>query len=206
MKARRADATANAARVLAAACEIFAEQGVAAEIKDIADRAGVGVATIYRGFGSKEGLLLATAREASSRLTGLLEAAEQPDDPVYGLRSFLIDIFEFVETYGWLLQASLNSEILRKMKTRASEEVDHHARFRRLIERCVQADAFPAQPDPDVVLLLIEGVVVSLSIGRRGNAAHPSSQAIAGTLMALLTGAKTSGSAIRSSPPTDAMS
>ena len=188
MRARRADARANQARILAAACEIFAEHGLTAKIKDIAERAGVGVATIYGGFGSKEGLLLATAHEASVRLTVLLEAAEQAGDPVEGLRTLLIEIIHFVETYGWLLQSSLTSEALQEIRRAADERVDHHARFRHLIERCEQAGSFPTWPDPEIVLLLIEGIVVSLSPGRKNNNPRPSAESIAATLMALLTG------------------
>ena len=188
MKARRADARANQARILAAACEIFAQHGLTAKIKDIADRAGVGVATIYGGFGSKEGLLLATAREASSRLTDLLEAAEQASDPLEGLHAFLVEIIHFVETYGWLLQPSLSSEDLQEIRRAADQRGDHRARFRHLIERCAEGGTFPTHPDPEIVLLLIEGIVVSLAPGRKNDLPRPPAESIADTLMALLTG------------------
>lgn len=52
------------ARILSAAREIFAEQGFRiAEVKTIAERAGVGKATIYKFFQSKEELLMVIVEE-----------------------------------------------------------------------------------------------------------------------------------------------
>ncbi len=53
----RRDAAANRERVLAAAAEVFSEQGLGAGLDDVARRAGVGVGTVYRRFSSREALL-----------------------------------------------------------------------------------------------------------------------------------------------------
>jgi AcrR family transcriptional regulator len=53
----RADARRNRERVLAAAREVFAEYGDAAQMDDIARRAEVGVGTLYRHFPTKETLV-----------------------------------------------------------------------------------------------------------------------------------------------------
>ena len=53
----RRDAAANRERVLDAAAEVFHEHGLGASLEDIARRAGVGVATVYRRFPSREALL-----------------------------------------------------------------------------------------------------------------------------------------------------
>ncbi|BBX10139.1 TetR/AcrR family transcriptional regulator [Mycolicibacterium aichiense] len=52
----RADAARNRARVLQVAYEVFAEQGLAVPIDEIARRAGVGAGTVYRHFPTKEAL------------------------------------------------------------------------------------------------------------------------------------------------------
>ena len=54
---RRSDAERNRQRVLDAAVEVFAEPGIDAQIPDVARRAGVGIATVYRNFPSKRALL-----------------------------------------------------------------------------------------------------------------------------------------------------
>lgn len=55
----RSDAQANRARVVLAARSVFAEQGLAADMKTIAQQANVGVGTIYRNFATKDELLQA---------------------------------------------------------------------------------------------------------------------------------------------------
>lgn len=62
-KPLRKDAAANRERVLTAAAEVFSEQGLAAGLEDVARRAGVGVATVYRRFSSREALLEALLAE-----------------------------------------------------------------------------------------------------------------------------------------------
>ncbi len=55
-------------RILLAARRVLARRGfVAATVEEIAEEAGVGVATVYRLFGSKEGLLRAFAEEVLPR-------------------------------------------------------------------------------------------------------------------------------------------
>lgn len=56
----RADARQNRERILAAAEEIFMEQGSAASLDAVAKRAGVGIGTLYRRFATRDALLAAT--------------------------------------------------------------------------------------------------------------------------------------------------
>src|ERR1700734_2486949 len=55
----RADKARNRARILSAASEAFAEQGVETQMDDVAARAGLGVGTLYRHFATKEALMAA---------------------------------------------------------------------------------------------------------------------------------------------------
>ena len=59
----RADARRNRERILKAARAVFADQGIDAQIDDVAKRAKVGVGTVYRHFPTKEALLDAIVRE-----------------------------------------------------------------------------------------------------------------------------------------------
>ena len=71
----RRDAAANRERVLTAAAEVFHEQGVAAGLDDVARRAGVGVATVYRRFPSREALLEALLADLLEEYTALATSA-----------------------------------------------------------------------------------------------------------------------------------
>src|SRR5215210_1915585 len=59
----RADALRNRAAVFEAAREVFRERGLAAQMDDVAARAGLGVGTLYRHFPTKEALLEVVVRE-----------------------------------------------------------------------------------------------------------------------------------------------
>jgi AcrR family transcriptional regulator len=56
-RALRADARRNHDAIIAAARAIVAEQGVEAQIQDVARKAGVGVGTVYRHFATKDALM-----------------------------------------------------------------------------------------------------------------------------------------------------
>ena len=53
---QRADARRNFDALIAAAREVFAEQGTDASLEDIARRAGVGIGTLYRNFPTRQDL------------------------------------------------------------------------------------------------------------------------------------------------------
>ena len=55
----RSDALRNRARVMEAATALFAERGLDVSVRDIAERAGVGKATVFRGFPTKDDLIAA---------------------------------------------------------------------------------------------------------------------------------------------------
>ncbi|MDH6130575.1 helix-turn-helix domain-containing protein [Kitasatospora sp. GP82] len=70
----RRDAQRNRELLLTAAREVFAEQGLAAPLDLIARRAGVGNATLYRRFPTRDALIEEVFGEA---LAGLAEAADE---------------------------------------------------------------------------------------------------------------------------------
>src|SRR3954451_7771001 len=73
---QRADAVRNRASVLEAAKAAFAEEGLDADMASIAQRAGVGVGTVYRHFPTKEALLGALMSDHFERLVSIAEQAE----------------------------------------------------------------------------------------------------------------------------------
>ena len=85
----RADAQRNLARVLDAAREVFAEQGIDAPVTEIADRAGVGVGTIFRRFPTKDELLVAVVEQRTQQLIEAADLALESPDPGAALRGFM---------------------------------------------------------------------------------------------------------------------
>lgn len=82
-KARRlrADARRNRAHILAAARDLFADYGPGAPLEDVARRAGVGIATLYRRFPDRQALLRAVALDIWQHMTAEAHQAltEEPD-------------------------------------------------------------------------------------------------------------------------------
>src|SRR5262245_58858444 len=80
-KPLRADARRNREKVLAAARKVFSEQGVDAQMDDVARRADVGVGTVYRHFPTKEALLQALTEELFDVLAEHARGLLDHDDP-----------------------------------------------------------------------------------------------------------------------------
>ncbi len=86
---RRADAVRNRERVIAAAEQVFAEQGIEAGIPEIAERAGVGKGTVYRNFESKDELVAAILARRMDRFDQDIVEALESDDPGAAFRTVL---------------------------------------------------------------------------------------------------------------------
>ena len=85
----RKDAERNRQRILQAAAEVFTEKGLRATLDDVADRAGVGVGTVYRRFPDKEALVEALFTDRLDTVVGYAEQALAEPDPWTGLAFFL---------------------------------------------------------------------------------------------------------------------
>lgn len=87
---RRRDAVRNSERIVAAAREVVAEEGLDARMKAIADRAGVGVGTVYRSIGSRQALLELVLGEAVERSVLAVRAALEEKDAGAAFRGWLL--------------------------------------------------------------------------------------------------------------------
>src|ERR1700747_46631 len=89
---RRADAERNRDKILAAARTAFADSDAEVSMAEVARRAGVGMATLYRNFPGRRELLEALYSEV---IDGILVAAEEGSGETAGerltawLRAFL---------------------------------------------------------------------------------------------------------------------
>jgi AcrR family transcriptional regulator len=76
----RADARRNIEKVMAAAAEAFARDGLDVPLEEIARSAGVRAGTIYNRFGNREGLLDAVVADvAATRLRAVIDRATRQD-------------------------------------------------------------------------------------------------------------------------------
>ena len=85
----RADARRNREAVLTAASRLFAEEGVEAQMPDIAKLAGVGVGTVYRHFPTKDDLIAAIVGERFELLAEKARECLAMEDPWTGMSEFI---------------------------------------------------------------------------------------------------------------------
>ncbi|KIF66724.1 TetR family transcriptional regulator [Streptomyces sp. AcH 505] len=85
--ALRADARHNRERILKAARETYAADGIDAPITTIARRAGVGVATLYRRFPTRASLVTEAFTEQLAHCVAVLDEALADPDPWRGFCS-----------------------------------------------------------------------------------------------------------------------
>jgi len=90
----RADAQLNRDRILAAAAKLFAERGLNVPLDEIARRAGVGVATLYRRFPTRADLAAAAFERSMSKYTEAVDRALQNPSAGEGFRGLIFDLGE----------------------------------------------------------------------------------------------------------------
>ncbi len=92
----RADATRNRERILEVAKEVFTRDGATASLDDIARRSGIGNATLYRHFPTRDALIEAVYRSEVEKLSaaGPRFAAMLP--PLEALRAWVLLFIDHV--------------------------------------------------------------------------------------------------------------
>jgi AcrR family transcriptional regulator len=88
-KPLRADAERNRRRILEAAAEVFGERGLSATLDAVAERAGVGVGTVYRRFPDKEALVDALFEERIDEVRAIADEAALIPDGWEALTTFM---------------------------------------------------------------------------------------------------------------------
>jgi AcrR family transcriptional regulator len=108
----RADAQRNLDRLLGAAAECFAEQGVECSIDEIARRAGVGHGTVFRRFPTKEALLAAVLAARMGELAAGAELACAEPDPGNAFDEFVRGMADAYGRDRALVEAGKRCELM----------------------------------------------------------------------------------------------
>lgn len=127
----RADAERNRTALLAAAREVFGEQGLDASLDEIARRARVGNATLYRRFPSRRDLIAEVFAGQMSDYVDLADQALHEPDPWTAFVGYLSRLFEMQATDRGLAELLVSTgfddddrlSALRTAAQRGAEEV-----------------------------------------------------------------------------------
>jgi AcrR family transcriptional regulator len=155
----RSDARRNREKILAAASELFALEGPDLCVDDIARRAGVGHATVFRRFPTKDDLVLAMFEERLDEIAAVAEAAAGRDDPWEGIVELMTEIGERHARDRGLME-SLGTQVfgsprLAEHRLRIVEPIG------RLLRRAQEAGVVRADLEPADVMFLISAVAKS---------------------------------------------
>ena len=101
----RSDSIRNRERLLKAAAKVFSDGGPDASLEAVAQRAGVGIGTLYRHFPTRQSLFEAVYRREVDQLGALAEQLAAGTPPVDALRQWLRANVQLVATKKGMLAA-----------------------------------------------------------------------------------------------------
>jgi len=169
---RKAD---TRARLLAAAAELFADQGIdAVSVDAVAVAAERTSGAVYAHFGSKQGLLLALLDAwKDSVLTVLLAEVAVSDSPAGQLGAVWANVsatsddeasrWPLLEHELWL-RASRDPDVADVVRVRNAEALHHSAR---LIEGWTSSVGATPAASPDELAVLVKALLTGLAMQRR---------------------------------------
>lgn len=130
----RSDAARNRALIVEAARALFSERGIEVPMTAIARRAGVGIATLFRRFPTREALVTEVFAEQITRCEAVLDEAVADPDPWNGFRRLIefvcvtqIEDRGFTEAFLASFAAQVDYEQTRSHAETAFETLVHRA-------------------------------------------------------------------------------
>lgn len=164
--ALRKDAAENREKLLAAARRLFATHGTEAPLETVAAEAGVGIATLYRRFPTREELLAAVVEQELEEYVRETERALEVDEAWVGFTSFLTAMCDLQASQPGLCHAPYlelsNAARVAALRERLAALTAQH------IERAQAEGSLRPDVTPYDVLLL-----ASANAGVIGAAAEP---------------------------------
>jgi len=137
----RADAKKNYSHILTVAREVATQHGADASMRDIARRAGVGLATLLRHFPTREALfeaLLCTSLDALTQKADELETSNSPDE---ALLSWFREWMAFAQSYKGVVAMMAAAHTNPESALYASCAAVHSASARLLLRAQAQGTA-----------------------------------------------------------------
>ncbi len=165
----RADARRSLDALLQAAKAVFSTSGVDAPVREIAERAGVGLATLYRHFPQRSDLIAAVFRREIDACADAAPALAAERPPFEALSSWMQRYAAFVATKRGLAQALHSGDPTFDSLPGYFDQRLRPA-LRSLLESAVAAGAVRADVDADELLSAVASLCMSTHNGGPGRA------------------------------------
>jgi len=153
----RSDAERNRQRLLDVAQEVFAKEGLAVPIDEIARRAGLGVGTLYRHFPTKEALFVAILVGRMERLVERARASAKAPDPGAAFFAFLSQMVEEGLAKKDFLAALAGTDIDLEQVSAAKQRMKRAVAV--LVERAQKGGVLRGDVGAGDVITLVMGTV-----------------------------------------------
>jgi AcrR family transcriptional regulator len=160
-RGKRADARRNVERLVAAARTAFAEHGAETSLIDVARRAGVGSATLYRHFPTREALIETVYRDQIKALAAEADRLQHSAPPLEALITWLHTFAAHMSTYRGMkgLMSAVCSDEYSDLASWTRDQLSTAAGT--LLSRAQQSSAIRADITPWQMLRLINGTVMA---------------------------------------------
>jgi AcrR family transcriptional regulator len=162
----RADAARNRERIIQAAAAVFAERGLEASTAEIAHRAGVGEATLFRRFPTKDDLIDAIIETRMEEMATLVDAAADDPDPAVALERLMQDLVkQFSRDRGFFEAAGdrcMNDPKFAASRQRGLDAVG------RVLKRAQEAGAVRRDLSPSDISFLAGSAMYAMEVAKPG--------------------------------------
>lgn len=151
---KRADAQRKTEALLKAATEVFATSGVDAPIREIAERAKVGLGTVYRHFPKRSDLIVAIFQSSVDACADAAEALRAEHPPATALAMWVRRYVDFIRTKTGLGEALHSGD---PAYTALPGYFNQRLRpaLQRLLDAAVEANEISPGADPEDLLVAI---------------------------------------------------
>jgi AcrR family transcriptional regulator len=153
----RSDAKRNRERILEIAKDVFTRDGAAASLDDIARRSGIGNATLYRHFPTRDALIEAVYRSEVEKLAAAEQRFAAALPPLEALRAWMLLFIDHVAAKTLIIPA-MNTIAGGSMRLIEGSRSLIQTAFVTSVKRAIASGDLRTDTDPDDFLRALVGV------------------------------------------------
>ena len=153
----RADAERNRERILEVAKEVFARDGAAASLDDIARRSDIGNATLYRHFPTRDDLIEAVYRHEVEKLSAAEERFAASMPPLEALRAWMLLFIDHVSEKKLIIPA-MDTVAGGSVRLLEGSRSLIHTAFVTSVKRAIASGDLRSDTDPNDFIRVLVGI------------------------------------------------
>ena len=153
----RADAERNRERILKVAKDVFTRDGASASLDDIARRSGIGNATLYRHFPTRDDLIEAVYRSEVEKLAAAEQRFAATMPPLEALRAWMLLFIDHVAGKMLIIPA-MNTVAGGSLRLIEGSRSLIHTAFVRSVKRSIASGDLRPDTDPNDFIRVLVGI------------------------------------------------